>query len=723
MQTLLALERHSKRQAEEMEAAGGSHQYKRGLWTEEEDKILMEYVEVHGKGQWNRIAKNTGLKRCGKSCRLRWVNYLSPNVKRGNFTEEEDDLIIRLHKLLGNRWSLIAGRVPGRTDNQVKNYWNTHLSKRNGCTKRQRTQSYIIPNPETNYETLLVLSWRMAQAAQSGRPIGAADEYLSEPYAAPYSGQDISQVARNRQMSNTEYSDLLNIQSIVLSLSNEADNPPMVSVDQSTCKEMAHQIVNELSNIKQSALPTRNVLDSSKSRQNSNSDQKTKSDRSMALVVFNENNEDGRQVVADCYEVKPTMPLAAIEPSCELEKDLLMHGSPLINGEKEDEEYEVNNDSGDENGNLLLGDHIGLVHESSPIISILQRTRHRKNYLNEPQRTALRRLGRQHVLVGCWRLTFPLRALWCGEGGAQRVLRSEDLDDLISRAQRSEGRGDLVSRACVAVGCSSRRRWDAWAGSTFPLRALWRGEGGAQRVLRSEGVDDLISRAQRSEGRGDLVSRACVAIGCSSRRRWDAWDKDNTERLEITDVSDPSGRSLSIANSLGHLQRIYFGGAAVAFLLTWRSCCNNFGCSGVISRDAAAVPGKTPSRFRLTKVTVDTYVKSVAKLLVVQQGVVSNSTRHACEIFAIEGSLCSARATYKGALQTSKGLERHGELVAQSIEGAEAKLRALHDEAKGIRHQQSRQVEVIAAAESNVGALQRKLDELRTIRTSSDDLV
>ncbi|CAM8962482.1 unnamed protein product [Rhodiola kirilowii] len=392
-----------------MEAAGGSHQYKRGLWTEEEDKILMEYVEVHGKGQWNRIAKNTGLKRCGKSCRLRWVNYLSPNVKRGNFTEEEDDLIIRLHKLLGNRWSLIAGRVPGRTDNQVKNYWNTHLSKRNGCTKRQRTQSYIIPNPETNYETLLVTTVENAEQENKSTAVGNnnatsfsqnAGSFLADGASSPVWGdqleqqmsiypslmQDISQVARNRQMSNTEYSDLLNIQSIVLSLSNEADNPPMVSVDQSTCKEMAHQIVNELSNIKQSALPTRNVLDSSKSRQNSNSDQKTKSDRSMALVVFNENNEDGRQVVADCYEVKPTMPLAAIEPSCELEKDLLMHGSPLINGEKEDEEYEVNNDSGDENGNLLLGDHIGLVHESSPIISILQRTRHRKNYLNEPQR-------------------------------------------------------------------------------------------------------------------------------------------------------------------------------------------------------------------------------------------------------------------------------------------------------------------------------------------------
>ncbi|XAR50176.1 hypothetical protein NMG60_11004431 [Bertholletia excelsa] len=130
----------------------GKTGYKKGLWTEEEDRILMEYVRVHGKGRWNHVAKMTGLKRCGKSCRLRWINYLSPSIKHGDFSQEEEDLIIRLHNLLGNRWSLIAGRVPGRTDNQVKNHWNTHLSKKLGVKKGRakkvgstRTRSAKLP--------------------------------------------------------------------------------------------------------------------------------------------------------------------------------------------------------------------------------------------------------------------------------------------------------------------------------------------------------------------------------------------------------------------------------------------------------------------------------------------------------------------------------------------------------------------------------------------------
>uniref|UniRef100_A0A2P2KAL3 Myb-related protein 308-like n=1 Tax=Rhizophora mucronata TaxID=61149 RepID=A0A2P2KAL3_RHIMU len=102
----------------------------RGPWTPREDTLLIKYIQAHGEGHWRSLPKNAGLLRCGKSCRLRWMNYLRPDIKRGNISPDEDDLIIRMHSLLGNRWSLIAGRLPGRTDNEIKNYWNTHLSKR-----------------------------------------------------------------------------------------------------------------------------------------------------------------------------------------------------------------------------------------------------------------------------------------------------------------------------------------------------------------------------------------------------------------------------------------------------------------------------------------------------------------------------------------------------------------------------------------------------------------
>ncbi|XP_020585619.1 myb-related protein 308-like [Phalaenopsis equestris] len=144
----------------------GLHQ---GPWTSREDALLTSYIKNNGVGNWKSLPKRavygsikaisltvvlmvtcikptelinscqsfksrsiptSGLLRCGKSCRLRWMNYIRPDIKRGNISPEEEDLIIRLHTLLGNRWSLIAGRLPGRTDNEIKNYWNTHLSKK-----------------------------------------------------------------------------------------------------------------------------------------------------------------------------------------------------------------------------------------------------------------------------------------------------------------------------------------------------------------------------------------------------------------------------------------------------------------------------------------------------------------------------------------------------------------------------------------------------------------
>ncbi|KAK7358745.1 hypothetical protein VNO77_00683 [Canavalia gladiata] len=101
----------------------------KGAWSKEEDQRLINHINLHGEGNWRSLPQAAGLLRCGKSCRLRWINYLRPDLKRGNFTQEEDDLIIHLHSLLGNKWSLIAARLPGRTDNEIKNYWNTHLKR------------------------------------------------------------------------------------------------------------------------------------------------------------------------------------------------------------------------------------------------------------------------------------------------------------------------------------------------------------------------------------------------------------------------------------------------------------------------------------------------------------------------------------------------------------------------------------------------------------------
>ncbi|KAI9124713.1 hypothetical protein K1719_004635 [Acacia pycnantha] len=103
---------------------------KKGPWTPEEDQKLLAYIEEHGHESWRSLPVKAGLQRCGKSCRLRWTNYLRPDIKRGKFSLQEEQTIIQLHALLGNRWSAIATHLPKRTDNEIKNYWNTHLKKR-----------------------------------------------------------------------------------------------------------------------------------------------------------------------------------------------------------------------------------------------------------------------------------------------------------------------------------------------------------------------------------------------------------------------------------------------------------------------------------------------------------------------------------------------------------------------------------------------------------------
>ncbi|KAI3465680.1 hypothetical protein Pfo_022343 [Paulownia fortunei] len=140
---------------------------KKGPWTPEEDMKLIQHIQIHGPANWRTLPKNAGLQRCGKSCRLRWTNYLRPDIKRGRFSFEEEETIIQLHSVLGNKWSAIAARLPGRTDNEIKNYWNTHIRKRllrmgiDPVTHAPRLDlldlSSLLNSPQLNLSNLLQL--------------------------------------------------------------------------------------------------------------------------------------------------------------------------------------------------------------------------------------------------------------------------------------------------------------------------------------------------------------------------------------------------------------------------------------------------------------------------------------------------------------------------------------------------------------------------------------
>ncbi|XP_054811238.1 transcription factor MYB101-like [Prosopis cineraria] len=121
---------------------------RKGPWTAAEDALLIEYVNKYGEGNWNSVQKNCGLTRCGKSCRLRWANHLRPNLKKGAFSEGEEQFIVELHAKLGNKWARMASLLPGRTDNEIKNFWNTRVKR------RQRAGLPLYP-PELEEEASL----------------------------------------------------------------------------------------------------------------------------------------------------------------------------------------------------------------------------------------------------------------------------------------------------------------------------------------------------------------------------------------------------------------------------------------------------------------------------------------------------------------------------------------------------------------------------------------
>ncbi|GMJ05760.1 ARABIDOPSIS THALIANA MYB DOMAIN PROTEIN 31, myb domain protein 31 [Hibiscus trionum] len=179
---------------------------KKGPWTPEEDIILVSYIQEHGPGNWRSVPTNTGLLRCSKSCRLRWTNYLRPGIKRGNFTEQEEKMIIHLQALLGNRWAAIASYLPQRTDNDIKNYWNTHLKKK---LKKHQTgvdgenrDGFSSPQSVSKgqWERRLQTDIKMAKQALSDalsldKPNSLTDSVefkLSHPYLRPSQSQSQS---------------------------------------------------------------------------------------------------------------------------------------------------------------------------------------------------------------------------------------------------------------------------------------------------------------------------------------------------------------------------------------------------------------------------------------------------------------------------------------------------------------------------------------------------
>ncbi|MBA0841869.1 hypothetical protein Goarm_001727 [Gossypium armourianum] len=155
--------------------ADGGALLKKGPWTSAEDAILIDYVKKHGEGNWNAVQKHSGLFRCGKSCRLRWANHLRPNLKKGAFTREEEHLIIELHAKMGNKWARMAANLPGRTDNEIKNYWNTRIKR------RQRAGLPLYP-PEV---CLQALKESHRTSAVSGGDKGTHDILQNNTYEIP----------------------------------------------------------------------------------------------------------------------------------------------------------------------------------------------------------------------------------------------------------------------------------------------------------------------------------------------------------------------------------------------------------------------------------------------------------------------------------------------------------------------------------------------------------
>ncbi|XP_010941964.2 uncharacterized protein [Elaeis guineensis] len=174
---------------------------KKGPWSPEEDAKLKAYIEQYGTGgNWIALPQKIGLKRCGKSCRLRWLNYLRPNIKHGGFSEEEDHIICSLYISIGSRWSIIAAQLPGRTDNDIKNYWNTRLKKKLLGKQRKDHQQQARRGGGPKQEDRSDESGNPAVAGEGG----SRSTYWPEPAMPVYSTGQPDHHLNNNHASTTD---------------------------------------------------------------------------------------------------------------------------------------------------------------------------------------------------------------------------------------------------------------------------------------------------------------------------------------------------------------------------------------------------------------------------------------------------------------------------------------------------------------------------------------